>query len=298
MNLGHSYNFASGPERQRSFCLAYRFDADLGFKPDAGESHLLELDGTMFRTPMWKKGWLTGLWRSESGLAYVTDYEGRLHVVPSHADSGRPRSYPVAGLPMGVWGLDDSNVWIWGRKGGEGIVHHFDGARITELPSPGKVLWMHGLAPDLLVAVGERGLVSRWDGGKWNPYPPVSTALLSSVHVVSPDEMYACGTGRELWDGSVNGWSLRYRHEGPLGFVVKWHDRVWVATGGDYGLSELIDDRLESRKPNLLCTHLDYRGDLLITCPSMIAATSDGTSYKGKSVDAFAEHTASIPPSW
>ena len=67
---------------------------------------------------------------------------------------------------MGVWGLDDSNVWVWGRKGGEGIVHHFD-ARVTELPSPGKLLWMHGLAPELLVPVGERGLVTRWDGGRW-----------------------------------------------------------------------------------------------------------------------------------
>src|SRR5690606_7395402 len=110
-----------------------------------------------------------------------------------------------------------------------------------------------------LVAVGERGLVSRWDGAKWHTWPPVSNALLSSVHVVSPDEMYACGQGAQIWAGSVDGWSLRYRHPGPLGAIAKWRDRVWVAAGGDYGLSELVDDRLESRKPNLTSTQLDYR---------------------------------------
>jgi hypothetical protein len=110
--------------------------------------------------------------------------------------------------------------------------------------------------------------------------------------------MYACGKGGELWEGSVKGWSRRYRHEGPLGSVVKWQNRVWVAAGGDFGLSELVGDRLESRKPNLKCTNLDYRGDLLITCPDIVATTADGSSYMGKGVDAFAAHTSSIKPDW
>jgi hypothetical protein len=298
MELGYNYNFASGPELQNAFCLAYRFEAGVGFKPDAGESRLLQFDGTTFRSPMIIDGWLTCLWRSDAGLAYVTDHQGRLHIVPSHGDRTRPRSLPVGGLPIGVWGLDDSNVWVWGRRGGEGTLAHFDGTTVREMECPGKLLWVHGLAPDMLVAVGERGLISVWDGTQWRASPPVSNALLSSVHVVSPDEMYACGKGGELLNGSVRGWSLRYRHEGPLGAVVKWNDRVWVAAAGDYGLSELVDDRLESRKPNLLCTYLDYRGDLLISCPDIVAGTSDGEKFRGTRISGFVNHSSGVPPSW
>jgi len=197
-----------------------------------------------------------------------------------------------------MWGLDDSNVWVWGQRGGEGVIHYFDGSQVTEMPCPGKVLWMHGLAPDLLLAVGERGLVSRWDGSQWHTYPPVSNALLSSVYVVSPDEMYACGKGKEIWDGSVHGWSLRHRHEAPLGSIVKWHGRVWVAAGGDYGLSELIEDRLESRKANVKSTRLDARRDLLISCPFAVIATSDGEIFEGRPTAVLEGVTKNITPAW
>lgn len=298
MELGHMFNFASGPSRPVCTCLAFRYPADLGFKPDAGESHVIEWAGKQVHDRLWKNGWFTSLWRSDSGIAYVTDSDGKLYAIPPHADGGRIRTYDVAGLPRGVWGLDDTNVWVWGQKGGEGIIHHFDGSKITEMPCPGKVMWIHGTAPDFLVAVGDRGLVSRWDGSQWHDFPPVSNALMTSVHVVSPDEMYACGPGKEIWDGSVHGWSLRYRHDGPLGFIAKWQDRIWVAAGGDYGLSELIDDRLESRKPNLTSTYLDYRDELVVSCPEIIAGTADGENYRGRKVGAFADLIANISPSF
>jgi hypothetical protein len=86
MKLGHTCQLASGPTRQKSFCRAYRYDAAMGFEPDSAESHVVQFDGTMFYGPMYKNGWLPSLWRSATGLAYVTDHEGILHAVPSHGD--------------------------------------------------------------------------------------------------------------------------------------------------------------------------------------------------------------------
>ncbi len=104
--------------------------------------------------------------------------------------------------------------------------------------------------------------------------------------------------GVELLDGSVRGWSLRYRLPGPLGAVAKWKVRVWVAAGGDYGLGELVGDRIEARKPNLLCTYLDPRGDLLISRPDIVAGTSDGEKFRGTRISGFVNHSSGVKPSW
>jgi len=60
---------------------------------------------------------------------------------------------------------------------------------------------MRGLAPDFVYAVGNDGLIARWDGKKWTNVPSPTRSVLSAVCVVSPEEMYAVGAGRRFLDG-------------------------------------------------------------------------------------------------
>jgi hypothetical protein len=116
--------------------------------------------------------------------------------------------------------------------------------------------------------------------------------------VASEDEIYACGHGKDLLQGSVHGWVRVLAHTAPLRAVVKWKGDVWVATGGDEGLSQLKDGKLVSVKPNIKATQIDARGDLLITCPDKIANSSDGKKFTGTLVTELESLTKDERPAW
>ena len=216
---------------------------------------------------------------------------------PTQGGGGWER-HRTGGIVRRVGGLDDTLVFAHGG-GHDSPMFRFDGSDWVPLASPGVVLAIHGTSPDLLYCVGARGLIARWDGVTWAAIPASAMGSFRDICVVSADEMYAVHEGG-LWQGSVNGWAPRLTADhGTLLSVAKWNDEVWVGTT-DRGLCQLRGEQLVSVKGNLFPTRLDARGPALITAQSnMVAATEDGSAYRGWTLSRAAEVWAQQPePYW
>ncbi|MCC6877021.1 MAG: hypothetical protein IT378_22135 [Sandaracinaceae bacterium] len=244
---------------------------------------------------------MTGLWRSPSGQVFVSDFQSKMFWARDSSTPAAP--WASADLPArmeGVFGLSDQEVYAFGRQGGAAHFFRFDGASWNPLPAPPlPVIALHGIAPDLLFAVGDEGMLARWDGAKWSRLDTGSRRVLSRVFVVSADEVYATGHGRELFVASVYGAQRALEHTHPLHGVAKWGERVWVLAGGDLGLSVFENGALVSIKPKLKGTWIEAGESLLVTTPEMVASTSNGVDFKAKTVQGLKNALeASGPPLW
>lgn len=172
---------------------------------------------------------LEGLQRVPSGRLYVAAWsnEGGVWRTPPDGTFAWER---LEVPPMqGLFALDDRCVMAWGGHGDAQRFFLFDGARFAPIPSPpGRVMAVHGVAPDWVVAVGHGGLVARWDGAAWHPWPVLTRGTLGAVHVVSADEMYATGPLGAVFEGAKHGWVERAPVEGMAVGVTKWRGAVYV----------------------------------------------------------------------
>ena len=302
MKLAYSYGQLSGFSDSDCCFLAYRFEKKTGFKSGKGESWVFALGEDDLKRLWGKDFWLTGLWYSPKGNAFVCGSHGEITVLREvQADTAKTASDSVQldHAWMGLWGLDEKHVIVWGDQDqSSGVMARFDGKKWSEMPSPFHgVMAVHGVAPDLIFAVGTKGRIARWNGKAWKAATSPTPTTLTAVHVVSPDEIYACGSGRHLLEGSVHGWADTLEAEWPLSAVAKWKGDVWVAaTKG--GLARLKGGGLEIIKPNLESQDLDARKDLMISTPLRIAATEDGKAFMGYAENAVLESLEDKPPMW
>jgi hypothetical protein len=289
---------ASGPASNNCYYLSQRYDAERGFKPFESESwvvthHPAGGDQTTIGARLGATGWLTRLWRSPSGAAFVsnaTDAQVFFHPDPA-GDRKSPFAITKLGAPLnGVWGLSDTFVLAWGATyEGTRHLYRYDGKQWKELPAPDfEVRALHGLAEDLLYAVGVGGGVARWDGHAWKRFPVPTDEVLNSVFVAGPDELYATGGAGTLLEGSAHGWGkiAQAPGPGPLLGVAKWNKELWVAAG-QFGLFKRVgtQNTLECIKPNLHATGLESGQQLLICCKDMIVSTADGQRFRGSGKD-------------
>jgi hypothetical protein len=299
MKLTTLYSNASGFSLDDACFIGLRFDEEVGFKRSEGESYLCQLWNGKFRTRYEGGGWFTGLWYSESRTAYFTESWGTAFVYPGlTTGTGGSRQYKLPGLLAGAWGLTDEFVLVWGDQNDTGVMYRWDGKAWGPMESPGPgVLDVHGISPELLVAVGPGGMISRWDGAHWHRVDSPTQSVLSAVYVASPDEMYAVGAGGRFLEGSVHGWSDVLAGPGPLFGVAKWKNEVWVGAA-QHGLMKREGDKLVSIKPNIKAETMDARQDLVITCPDKIAGTADGKNFGSAGKGNLLEMLAGTPPGW
>ena len=298
MFFGHSIRCASGSSLQACHYILHRFDGRYGFNPELGESWICQKVGNITHALRGQLGWYTGLWRSATGKAYVSYSIGQVLVNQDPQPRAAPwREDPVPGTLSGIWGLDDECVFTWGVRGGAGILYRFDGRTWSELPAPGEISTMHGVAPDLVYAVLRGGLVARWDGTRWTNVVIPGSTLPMDVCVVGEDEMYAVGSGGQLLQGSTRGWAEVVNGAGPLYSVAKWKGEVWVAAE-DRGILKLAGPNLVPVKPNIKATGFDARGDLLVSSRAAVAGTADGTAYFGTTATAAGKLIAHVPAAW
>ncbi|WP_224372275.1 hypothetical protein [Hyalangium versicolor] len=287
---------ASGPSFDACYYLCQRYDAERGYKPFESECWVVTHqpaagDTTDMGARLGSTGWLTRLWRSPSGAAFVSSSTDAL--VFFHPDLDGNRSAPFTkmklGVPLnGVWGLRDEYVLAWGTTyEGTHHLYRYDGKNWNEMSAPDfEVRAIHGLAEDLLYAVGVGGGVARWDGQAWKRFPVPTNEVLNSVFVAGPDEIYATGGSGSLLEGSAHGWGKIGEAPGPgpkplLG-VAKWNKELWVAAG-QAGLFKRVGtgNQLECIKPNLWATGLEVGQQLLICCKDVIVSTADGQRFRG-----------------
>lgn len=298
-NLEYTWGAVSGRSHQDAIALGYRGPAGIGFRPEAGDSWLIHLDGGQLTSRLQVGGWFTGLWWSPSGRAFVTHAPGKIH----QADDVRGPwiAHDVPGMMVGVWGLDDAHVYAWGLRGGRSFLLRFDGQRWADMPAPGpeRIVAMGGSREDHLVAVGEGGLLARWDGSRWARAPEGGTEPLVTVHVDASDEVWVGGGRGTLIQGSPYGFSAVTRASAPISGVARWREEVWVATLGPPGLCKLQGTDLDSLKPNLPGLHLaPSETHLLFSNTADVGSTADGVGFRAQGVDALERITAPFAPMW
>ena len=297
MGLGYAFGAASGSSKDDCHWLGYRFDADHGFSPEEGESWVVQSSGGQGYTLIFQRGWWTGLWRTKS-RAWISDISGRVFMNPSLDVRKEPwQTFRLDASLSGIWGLRDDLVFTWGLRRSDPVAFLYDGTTWREIGAPGHIGAIRGIRDDLIYAVGLKGLLARWDGSSFRTVHGPTDANLCDVFVASDDEMYACGHGGHLLQGTVHGWEVLLHHDGPLHCVARWRDAVWVGAGPG-GLFKLVNERLELIKPNILAERFDTRNLLLITAPNAIAETADGSNFQGKFIAALEGLSASKPPSW
>ena len=300
-DLAYTFRVASGPSLDDCHFLADRY---LGpsWSEDMAESWVGQLvDGEMHLLKG-QVGWLTDLWRSNSGHVYVAEgssLRGGVHIAGPDPRAPQWKFHELPITCVGVWGLDDRSVFAWGDPDGDGSngVFRWDGKGWRGLPAPGQVMAMHGAGPDHIYAVGYQGLLAKLDGSTWRRIPTHVQWDINSVHIVGPDEMYACGDGG-LLEGTVHGWSVINSHDGYLRDVKKFKDAVWVADK-DEGLFHLSGQKLKSVLPDLeLPMSLDTRDRLLIACEQSLAETRDGKRVKTLPIAKFVAQVRQHPEQW
>jgi len=298
MKLAYLMSHASGVSNRDCHFLVLRYEQRWGFKPDRGETWVVQCAEETLHALYGIVGWFTGLWRSPAGCVYVSDSAGIVHVNLDRNPRAAPwRQHNLKGALSGVWGIDDQCVLVWGLAKDKNVMYRWNGRAWSEMESPGYVVAMHGLKPDLIYAVGRGGLVARWDGRRWNKCVTHSTAMLSAVFVAGPDEMYAVGAGGVMLEGSSSGWKELLTGPGPMFGVAKFKGEVWVGAA-EHGLMKLVKNKLKAVKPDIKAEILDARVDLLISSPKAIVGTADGATFRGTPVAAVEKIFADRKPGW
>ncbi|MDM5181826.1 hypothetical protein PO883_32110 [Massilia sp. DJPM01] len=122
----------------------------------------------------------------------------------SHGDLIRVNKGVQQTYETGVMGVDtisgnsDTDCWLAHGAG----LSHWDGKKITQTVASDAVLGVHWLAADFAVAVGDKGLVKRFDGLRWHEVEssPINTTLVTAL-CISRKEIYVGG-----WDGVLYRW--------------------------------------------------------------------------------------------
>lgn len=297
MELAYELTHASGLTLDDCSCVCHRWDARWALGHDNGESFVVDFQGDDNLVERQVPALFTGMWRSASGAVYVSHSGGRMFRRGALGD--RWEIVQVADAMYGVFGLDERCVYAWGSTGGQPSMFVWDGQAWRAIASPpGFVNALHGTAPDLLMAVGSKGLIAHWDGNGWRRMAsPIRTAL-SSVFVVGVDEAYACGPGdHALLEGSVYGWAPILHHDTPLSAVAKYGGRVYVGAG-IHGLHVLDGSALSLVALDLHAVKLDARGGLLVSAQDRIAYSTDGEDFDWFTVDGVKDLVDRVEPCW
>lgn len=251
---------------------------------------------------------MMGLWRAlPSERVYACDtHQQSVHVWDDVMDQSKPARVHHLGFGAeGIWGLDEQHVYVWGIRqrvpgtAGEPHLVRFDGTSWKDMPHPGfYIVEMHGIAPDLIYAVG-RGGIARWDGGSWHTLPLPTAGIFTDVFVAGPDEMYATTLNGALLEGTANGWSVITRtidDRLPYACVIKFADELLV--GGSFqGLFRRVGKThvLEHVDPELRANQFEARaGTLIVTTPDRIAGSTDGVSFSSVADGALLAMTNTI----
>jgi len=291
------YYAVSGSTWNDCVFLGMRYDELTGFRSNRGECWILRNepegeDGAGFWTERGSSTLLTGIWRSPKRAVFVSGaallYNSDM-AAPG-AENAWQQHDVFAGMAfMGVWGLSDDCVFTWGTEWeGPNRLFRFNGKQWRETPAPGfRITALHGIAPDCLTAVGEFGEAARFHANRWQIFPTPVRERLTSVFMVSADQIYAVGAGGSVLEGSSAGWGKIA--EGPklptgdgaaLRAVAWWQGELWIG-GGVTGLWKRVGktNRLESVNKNITAVDFDSREELLIAEEYRITSTRDGVEF-------------------
>ncbi|MEQ9320126.1 MAG: hypothetical protein RIF41_13260 [Polyangiaceae bacterium] len=293
----NAYVAIAGTGTYRPHLLIHRHHPDL---PDEVVSWVLRKKGPSFTIEHRVAGRIAGMWRAAFGPTWLAGDEGVI-ALRDNTRGQAPIATHLDACIVGVWGLSDDFVLAWGTSPrGDNALFRYDGERWAAMPAPpaGKekrrtLRTVHGTGPDQLLAGGEGGLLSRWDGERWRRAKVPSDRAFCGVHVESVAEMYAVA-GPCLFERSSEGWTSMlaelpepdYRTAaGPgreLHDVAKFAGQLWVAAG-EGGLCQCHGDELTVIMADRHVKRLTLSHDgktLLAVCDDAVGATADGETWQ------------------
>ena len=113
---------------------------------------------------------------------------------------------PTSLVLHGVWGANPNDVWAVGNLG---VMVRFDGTSWTEFDSPtGLTLYdVDGRSATDMFAIGAGGVMAQWDGVEWSVVRSNTTVALRAVWGLGPDDVYAVGAGATIMHFNGLNWS-------------------------------------------------------------------------------------------
>lgn len=296
MDLAYEYGAATGPDASRLWCLGRRFDGAYdAYRPGHGDSYVLRQRDDRAQLHFGGPRWLTAIWESSGGRVFVTDVDGFVVVLDDEATRRWSRHGLGASL-TGVYGTADDEVWCWGARGKGSAVFRFDGRGWSETPCPIHVTHMAS-RDDTLVAVGHRGGVARWTGGRWIEMERATHASLIGVTVVSEDEIYLVSADNEVLEGSVHGFDVRLRSELIINSIAAYRDEVLVGGLLPLGLAKLEGDALVTLEEVPGVMRLEAREELIVCTPRVIHST-DLEGWRSLGLGPLEAMTKDKPIAW
>ncbi len=250
------------------------------------------------------QGYITGVWFSPTGATYVVTFDGTLYTrgpAEEAAYGGWRRVDFGREVELhGIWGIDDNDVYVWGRDAWRPLMWHLSRGAITAMPAPpGRTTIVRGLGPELLYAAGDGGFVARWDGSTWARIRLPLSRPVTGLYVGNIDDVWLTTDNGKLFEGTSHGWALRLQLDAPLYDVGRWRGAVWVAAGRR-GLFRLVDrrDELAPVAPDIGAIALDTRGDLLALSEDCLASSSDGSEFTVTCRDVLLQEREAEAPLW
>jgi hypothetical protein len=298
MQIDYRFGRVSALTKDAIVAVGYRYDAEYRH-PDHLESYVIGLYKDM--APLVMLGGTEShqdVWQSPTGRVFVANLGGALLINDDpRADMNAWARHDTDTSFRGIWGLADDAVFAWDVL--DGRVFRHDGRAWGELPRVrAPIMAMHGIAPDLVMAVGE-GVIARWDGTRWL-YIVGPDNLWNGVHMVSADEIYLVAQNGELYEGSIYGVGpLAESDVDVLRDVAVQAGKVYVASE-DTALKVLKDGDLElvDEDFEIECFDLDAREQLFAAGESHIHVLVDGRYNDLVSVRVWARLLDGKAPDW
>lgn len=221
--------------------------------------------------------WLTDLWRAETGVMFVSDENGKIHV--GGAGRWAVEASESARALTCVWGLTEDIVFA---AGDAGVVF---GRRGTVWPaiSPafGQTLFSLGgtSASDIYVC-GDRGFLAHFDGQQWSIVPLPTNNRLLGILALAPNDVLVCGANGVLFRGSGDSWRAYDPAPSDLHSIASFRGRLFLAASRS-GVLEIVGDQYAIARDTFVSYKLVASNSFLASAGDISAVRTDLKTWDG-----------------
>jgi hypothetical protein len=252
------------------------------FALDRGELSLLYRSATIFH----------GVWRTDAGHVHLALPRSVERFAPREGSWQRD-TFAIQGIYTRLSGVDGGLAFALGLD--DALL--WDGATWSPVAAPGPLTAVHGASRALVMAVGHRGLVARWEGTAWRALEAPGDEDLVAVHAASEDDVWVLGAGGTIYHGSSERLRAVFRGEKKLRAVARFAGSTWVAVDGE-GLFRYAEGALALVKDTFKPTRLEARRELVCSAPEAVVTTADGQKFLGTQRKTISPLLEAIEPLW